>query len=420
MKKVNLILTTLAATIGTSFSVYAEVGSPSEAPYEDLTDRVYESNIELVDDVSIDKNTSEVDENAAELSQNFNEEPDLNEKADDEFTWIDLINLQREVCSDMPNSVDYSIIYSEESALEYYEQYFTPEIQEKYGIDLEVRIFSEPHLSVKNDEINISDGRVWIDINTDDPDVHTFDVIHITVDDPSGIIDSYVDITTELDSLSTQFGSLSIIQFYGITNEAQIIEHIRELVPSHDEIGYELRVSRPGTIITPGTTLQPSTYGIRMTIWDEETPESKLDCGIVCYIRVYSDSSSVTSGSDSSDRNHIYAPTDPVIYRDSVNFGTWENNGGKWRLRLPDGSLAVSQWAFLGDKWYLIGQDYYMLTGWQKVDNTWYYFNQEGVMLVGWNNIDNKWYYFDSNGKMLSNAMSPDGYYLDHSGVWVR
>ena len=33
---------------------------------------------------------------------------------------------------------------------------------------------------------------------------------------------------------------------------------------------------------------------------------------------------------------------------------------------------------------------------------------------------DHKWYYVGSDGVMLTNARTPDGYYVDANGVWVQ
>jgi len=39
-------------------------------------------------------------------------------------------------------------------------------------------------------------------------------------------------------------------------------------------------------------------------------------------------------------------------------------------------------------------------------------------MATGWVKDNGKWYYLASSGNMLRNTYTPDGYYVDGSGVW--
>ena len=57
-----------------------------------------------------------------------------------------------------------------------------------------------------------------------------------------------------------------------------------------------------------------------------------------------------------------------------------------------------------------------MLTGWQNVGGTWYYLHGNGVMAA------NQWvgsYYVDGSGRMAANTWTPDGYWVNESGVWT-
>lgn len=77
-----------------------------------------------------------------------------------------------------------------------------------------------------------------------------------------------------------------------------------------------------------------------------------------------------------------------------------------------------------------------MATGWQKIGGTWYYFNASGAMQAGWQKIDGSWYcfaasgamlhdcwagnyYLGPSGAMLTDARTPDGYYVGADGAWV-
>ena len=79
--------------------------------------------------------------------------------------------------------------------------------------------------------------------------------------------------------------------------------------------------------------------------------------------------------------------------------GTWQHNDKGWWYTQADGS--------------------YVKSAWKQIGSDWYYFNADGYMLVGWQQIGGNWYYMDLNtGKMLSNATTPDGYYVGASGIY--
>jgi len=58
---------------------------------------------------------------------------------------------------------------------------------------------------------------------------------------------------------------------------------------------------------------------------------------------------------------------------------------------------------------------------WNKIGESWYYFYGTGVMAKStWIISNSNWYYLGSDGAMYVNRTTPDGYYVDHSGVWVK
>lgn len=109
-----------------------------------------------------------------------------------------------------------------------------------------------------------------------------------------------------------------------------------------------------------------------------------------------------------------------AIINQSIMSGTWKKDSNGWKLRTQLGNYAVSRWANLNNKWYLFGDDGYMLTGWQKADGKWYLLTDDGEMLIGWHMRDNKWYYMGEDGSMLSNTITPDGYKVNENGEWVN
>ena len=62
--------------------------------------------------------------------------------------------------------------------------------------------------------------------------------------------------------------------------------------------------------------------------------------------------------------------------------------------------------------------DDYAKSCWKWIDENWYYFNPSGYMQTGWIHLDDDWYYLNSDGSLLTNAYTPDGYWVNHDGEW--
>lgn len=74
---------------------------------------------------------------------------------------------------------------------------------------------------------------------------------------------------------------------------------------------------------------------------------------------------------------------------------TWKQVGSRWQLFDPNGNQVINDWfQDYNGKWYYIGADGYMKTGWLQYGIYWYYLNGAGVMQVDWYQVGNKWYYF--------------------------
>lgn len=89
----------------------------------------------------------------------------------------------------------------------------------------------------------------------------------------------------------------------------------------------------------------------------------------------------------------------PMKLADTYPGAIWVKEAdGSWILRKADGSDV---------------------TGWAAKSGAWYYLNsQNHKMQTGWlQDADGKWYYLQQNGVMLANAVTPDGYKVDASGV---
>ena len=114
----------------------------------------------------------------------------------------------------------------------------------------------------------------------------------------------------------------------------------------------------------------------------------------------------------------------------------WQYINNKWYLLNADG-VMLTGWQLVNNKYYFMDNSGAMLTGWQYLNNTWYYLDGSGAMLTGWQTINNRryflasngamvmgWqnigghtYYFDATGALVTNATTPDGYWLDENGV---
>lgn len=185
-----------------------------------------------------------------------------------------------------------------------------------------------------------------------------------------------------------------------------------------------------------------------------------------------------TKEDDSDDSNIVYVRTadstaKPEVPDHGGDFTVNPDNPYDITYTKPDGSKGNNEWVGDGEDWfhingeskvdydwYLEKESWYMLNkdlsgkigaakhGWylESMDNKWYYFDTSNTaMKTGWQSIDNKWYYFtevnngqtyfggndkgwvyDTSrpwkpfGSMFKNEKTPDGYFVDEAGAWIR
>lgn len=106
----------------------------------------------------------------------------------------------------------------------------------------------------------------------------------------------------------------------------------------------------------------------------------------------------------------------------------WQKINEKMYYFESNGAMKVSSWvkSSATSKWYYVGSDGVMLTGWHQLDGRWFFFNNDiyrgdgviGEMMVSWQIIDGKWYYFYttttatvSKGEMATGWLQIDGYW---------
>ena len=90
----------------------------------------------------------------------------------------------------------------------------------------------------------------------------------------------------------------------------------------------------------------------------------------------------------------------------------WRRDANGWWYEIDDDDDDFTE---LDDDY-----DDYAKNGWRMIDRKWYYFDAHGYMKTGWVYADDDWYYLTEDGSLLTNAYTPDGYYVDASGVWVQ
>lgn len=155
--------------------------------------------------------------------------------------------------------------------------------------------------------------------------------------------------------------------------------------------------------------------------------------------------------------------------------GVWQQGAnGTWLFLADSGFYAVDTWIYVQGKWYRMGADGVMLTGWyeengvcyflnangametgwQLLDSFWYLFGDDGAMKTGWQKVNEKWYYLNpvrpvpqlvldkatgvvltdpvtfapitttagqrAYGEMYRSTVTPDGYLVDDTGAWVN
>ena len=90
-----------------------------------------------------------------------------------------------------------------------------------------------------------------------------------------------------------------------------------------------------------------------------------------------------------------------------------------------DGYMKTG-WYFdeASDKWYYFGADGASEEGWINDNEVWYYL-EDGIYTVGWKEIlsedgNSYWFYFGEDGRMYADERTPDGYYVNEDGVYMK
>ena len=146
---------------------------------------------------------------------------------------------------------------------------------------------------------------------------------------------------------------------------------------------------------------------------------------------------------DSSDSNK-YKPeviakaiADGLIGAESSQNKQWKlgwnrNNIGWWYS--PDNInktyyTSKNGWKCINGEWYIFDDHGYALENawyYDESDGHWYYLDEKCKMVYGeknkplWKWIDDGCYAFDEEGRMYCDCVTPDGWRVDESGMWVK
>ena len=102
--------------------------------------------------------------------------------------------------------------------------------------------------------------------------------------------------------------------------------------------------------------------------------------------------------------------------------GTWKQDEAGWWYQTSDGSYLYNCLEYINDKWYQFDEDGYMMTGLiqNKETGNFHLFNQDGALVIdaGWVEISNDEWVYVWRKYCLVNEKTPDGYFIDETGIW--
>ncbi|RJW46159.1 choline-binding protein [Clostridiales bacterium TF09-2AC] len=126
---------------------------------------------------------------------------------------------------------------------------------------------------------------------------------------------------------------------------------------------------------------------------------------------------------------------------DGTTTSGWVKEDNQWKYRKHDGTFVAGGWLRVDEKSYYMNSDGIMLSdtltpdgvyvnakgektnyipGWVQDEKGWRYIQKNGYYAgATWiQGADGNWYYINIGTYMETNDTTPDGYYVDASGVW--
>lgn len=166
---------------------------------------------------------------------------------------------------------------------------------------------------------------------------------------------------------------------------------------------YELKLYRDGDSISSVLSTKDTTYDFSSYFTKSGEYSFK--------VRAVRNSNN-TSGWSESDEWYVSKEDAARIKSNSKNNSTGQSNTG------------ITQGAWLKDAvgyWWCNPDKSYPVSMWKQIDGAWYYFNERGYCVMNqWVNTNDIWYYCGETGAMLTNAMTPDNYYVGGDGAWIH
>ncbi len=113
---------------------------------------------------------------------------------------------------------------------------------------------------------------------------------------------------------------------------------------------------------------------------------------------------------------------DTYYYEEGVMVKGFKRIGGKASFFGPNGLMQKDKWIRHDGNWYYLNSyGAGVVKYWIEENGKWYYLQEDGTMATNkWIKWYNKWYYVGKDGAMYANRKTPDGYYVNASGVWVK
>lgn len=106
-------------------------------------------------------------------------------------------------------------------------------------------------------------------------------------------------------------------------------------------------------------------------------------------------------------------------YRKQGKEVTWVSEYGLWRVTEADGIIRYIAPEYPSSDTFLFTPNR-TATGWSYDEIGWWYQKRDGSYITAswFEDRDGKWYYFDERGYMMTDATTPDGYWIGEDGVF--
>ena len=175
-------------------------------------------------------------------------------------------------------------------------------------------------------------------------------------------------------------------------------------------VSYQVRLYRGSSSVGSAVSTSNEYYNFASSI----TREGEY------YFKVRAVNSNSKKG-DWYESDYIYVDDEMLANIKAGNYNSTTNSSGS-TTNAPGNSQQASWIKDSVGWWYRYADGSYPTNGWLQINSQWYCFDSVGYMRTGWIQAgDGNYYYCDlTNGNMVTNTWTPDGYYVNESGIWVK